>query len=84
MDTRFHCIHNIINQGQYIVYWRTGYKNKEDYYTKHHPPAHHRYVRYNYLHRANNTIDQINNMVSLQGCINFPILKQTNQMITVK
>ena len=84
MDMRFHWIRDRINQGHYIVYWRPGYKNKADYYTKHHPPAHHRHVRYDYLHKANTIIDQINIMVSLRGCINFPIRQQTNQMITVK
>ena len=84
MGTRLHWIRDIINQGRYIVYRRPVYKNKADYYTKHHPPAHHRYFRYDYLHKANAIIEQINNMVSLQGCINFPILQQTNQMLTVK
>ena len=84
MDMRFHWISGRINQIHYIVYCRPGYTNKADYYTKHHPPAHHRYVRYDYLHKANAIVDKINYMISLQGCINFPALQQTNQMLTVK
>ena len=84
MDMRFHWIRNIINQGHYIVYWRPGYTNKSDYYTKHHPRAHHRYVKYDYIHKANAIIYQIKNMVSLRGFINFPIIQQKNQMLTVK
>eukprot|EP00957_Ditylum_brightwellii_P050865 3857780-Ditylum_brightwellii.AAC.1 len=31
-----------IRQGQFRVYWEPGRNNKADYFTKHHPPAHHK------------------------------------------
>ena len=74
MDMKFHWIRDRINQGRYIVHWRPGYTNKADYYANNHPPAHHRYVRYAYIHKANAITEKNNNMVSLRGCINFPIL----------
>ena len=84
MDKWLHWICDRINQFHYMVYWRPGYTNKLDYYTKHHTQAHNRYVRYNYLHKENAITDKINNMRSLQGCIHLPILQQTNQIRTVK
>eukprot|EP00957_Ditylum_brightwellii_P183977 14013909-Ditylum_brightwellii.AAC.1 len=31
-----------VKQGQFKIYWELGRNNKADYFTKHHPPAHHR------------------------------------------
>ena len=36
-------------QGQFKIYWRTGNSNLADYFTKHHPPSHHRNVRGDFL-----------------------------------
>ena len=34
-------------------YWKPGSQNKGDYFTKHHPPHHHKYIRATYLYMAN-------------------------------
>ena len=39
-------------QGQFKFYWRPGKTNLADYFTKHHPPAHHRNVRGDFLTRV--------------------------------
>ena len=45
MDVRFHWLRNREAQGQFRIYWRPGGTNLADYYTKHHPPAHHVNIR---------------------------------------
>ena len=49
MDMQFHRVIDRVLQGQFIIYWQTGSDNKGDYYTKHHPSAHHRAIRYTYF-----------------------------------
>ena len=46
---RFFWVRNRQEQKQYNVYWKPGRFNKSDYYTKHHPIAHHRNVRPYYV-----------------------------------
>jgi hypothetical protein len=46
MDMRFHWLRDrAINQNQFRFYWRPGAQQRADYWTKHHPPAHHRNMR---------------------------------------
>ena len=45
MDMRFHWLRDRELQKQLRIYWRSGKLNYADYFTKHHPPAHHRNVR---------------------------------------
>ena len=45
MDMRFHWLRDRMNQKQFRFYWRPGTKNYGDYWTKHHPAAHHRAMR---------------------------------------
>ena len=45
MDMRFEWLLDREQQGQFKIYWRPGKTNLADYFTKHHPPAHHRNVR---------------------------------------
>ena len=49
IDMRYYWIRDRINQGHFHVIWRPGTENKADYFTKHHPHAHHRRVRHTYL-----------------------------------
>ena len=51
MDMRFHWLRDREAQGQFRIYWRPGGTNLADYYTKHHPPAHHVNVRAEFLTR---------------------------------
>ena len=52
MDMRFHWLHDREAQGQFCIYWRPGKTNLADYFTKHHPPAHHVNVRSEFLTRV--------------------------------
>eukprot|EP00804_Cyclotella_cryptica_P014837 CCRYP_015028-RB/>CCRYP_015028-RB protein AED:0.42 eAED:0.41 QI:0/-1/0/1/-1/0/1/0/292 len=46
MDMRYHWLRDrAVNQNQFRFCWRPGTLNWADYFTKHHPPAHHRNVR---------------------------------------
>jgi hypothetical protein len=49
MDMRFHWLRDHEAQGQLRISWRPGKTNLADYFTKHHPPAHHVNVRSEFL-----------------------------------
>ena len=49
VDMRFHWIQDRIKQGQFDVFWKPGQENKADYFSKHHPPAHHLLMRPKFL-----------------------------------
>ena len=51
-DMRFHWLRDRIDQKQFQILWRRGQDNMADSFTKHHPPWHHKIMRYKYLHRA--------------------------------
>jgi hypothetical protein len=50
IDMRFYWDPDRVNQGHFLVYWRPGTENLADYFTKHHPTAHHRLVGNTFLH----------------------------------
>eukprot|EP00804_Cyclotella_cryptica_P012161 CCRYP_009866-RB/>CCRYP_009866-RB protein AED:0.59 eAED:0.47 QI:0/-1/0/1/-1/0/1/0/108 len=45
IDMRFHWLWDRANQKQFRFYWQQGTTNRVDYFTKHHPAAHHRNMR---------------------------------------
>jgi hypothetical protein len=50
MDMRFHWLRDrSVNQKQFRFFWRPGPFNYADYWTKHHPAAHHRNMRKEFL-----------------------------------
>ena len=49
MDMRFHWLRDRETQKQFRFYWRAGVLNYADYWTKHHPAAHHRNIRPEFL-----------------------------------
>ncbi len=49
MDMRVHWLRNHEAQRQIKIIWRPGKTNLADYFTKHHPPAHHVNVRSEFL-----------------------------------
>ena len=49
MDMRFHWLRDRECQEQFCFYWRPGRLNYADYWTKHHPAAHHRNAREEFL-----------------------------------
>ena len=42
-----------VKSKQFLVYWKPGSQNMGDYFTKHHPPHHHREIRATYLYMEN-------------------------------
>jgi hypothetical protein len=50
---RYWWMNDRINQGQFNLTWAPGKFNLADYFTKHHPPWHHRQMRYKYLQKLN-------------------------------
>ena len=51
-DMRYHWIKDRIQQKQFQLIWRKGKINMADYFSKHHPPWHHKIMRYKYIHKA--------------------------------
>lgn len=49
MDMRFHWLRNRETLKQFRFYWRPGNMNLADYWTKHHPAAHHKNMREEFL-----------------------------------
>jgi len=63
MDMRFYWLQDRVEQGQFKIYWAPGKYNLADYFTKLHPPSHHRKVRPIYLYIEENS------PTTLQGCV---------------
>ena len=49
---RFEWLLDREQQGQFKIYWKPGKTNLADYFTKHHPPSHHRNMRGEFLTRV--------------------------------
>jgi hypothetical protein len=49
MDMQFEWLLDREQQGQLRIYWKPGKTSLADYFTKHHPPAHHRNGRGDFL-----------------------------------
>jgi Reverse transcriptase (RNA-dependent DNA polymerase). len=69
-DMRFYWPKDRIKQNQFQVYWKPGTENRADYFTKNHPPAHHRAMRSHYLHHISTHNE------SMRGCV-IPIPAQS-------
>ena len=57
MNTRFHWLRCRDAQGQFRYYWKPGTMNLGDYWTKHHPSAHHKTFRSSALTPRKNLMD---------------------------
>jgi len=79
MDMRFHWLRDREARSQFRIFWRPGGANLADYWTKHHPPAHHSKMRSEFLTRTEEIAEQqrasknaINSTPKLQGCVKLP------------
>jgi hypothetical protein len=71
MDMRFYWIKDRVKQGQFNAYWGPGFQKLEDYFTKHHSPAHHKRMREIYIHADKRPINRKGIRDSaLRGCVN--------------
>jgi hypothetical protein len=52
-DMRYHWIEDRVLAKHIRPYWDKGIHNWADYFTKHHPPAYHKIMRYKYLQKVN-------------------------------
>ena len=64
-DMRFNWLNDRVAQKQFQIIWRKGKLNMADYFTKHHPPWHHKIMRYRYLHKALS----LRRVSSVRGCV---------------
>ena len=55
---------------QLRVYWDIGTNNDTDYFTKHHPPIHHRQMRPGYIHTLNLVIPVPHTIILSKGVLN--------------
>ena len=51
-DMQFYWVIDRLEQKNFEVKWKLGHMNCGDYFTKHHPPTHHRNMRQTYLVNA--------------------------------
>ena len=67
MDMRFYWMKDRVKQKDFSVNWKTGSQNMGDYFTKHHPPRHHRKISATYLYMANALLKIDNKIVQKMG-----------------
>ncbi len=56
MDMRFEWLKDREAKDQFRFYWRSGKTNLADYFTKHHPAAHHQNMRGEFLTRMSDLL----------------------------
>ena len=93
MDMRFHWLRDREAQGQFKIYWRPGGTNLADYFTKHHPPAHHVNVRAEFLTKikdladaraARQTTNTSDKITTLQGCVRQASVRKLAKRVLAK
>ena len=62
-DMRHWWLVDRVEQGQFEINWKAGYLSLSDYFTKKHPPSHHKLLRPIYLYKEGKSPN------SLQGCV---------------
>lgn len=53
IDMKYYWLRDRVDQEQFHVHWQPGSTNKADYFTKHHPPSHHKEIRSTYFYDKN-------------------------------
>ena len=79
MDMRFEWLKDRESKNQFRFFWRSGKTNLADYFTKHHPPAHHRNVRGEFLTRVADLVRS--RASSLSASKNCNILQTANSIL---
>jgi hypothetical protein len=77
IDMRYYWLRDRVTQGLFNVQWEPGKFNLADYFTKHHPPAHHRALRPVYLF-------DLNCIPDLQGCIKISGSRATGKLAAAR
>ena len=63
MDMQFYWMKDRVKQKGFFVYWTPVNQNTVNYFTKHHPPHHHREICATYLYMANALLKTDQNIV---------------------
>ena len=63
MDIQFYWMKDRVKQKDFFVYWKPGSQNMGDYFTKRHPPHHHREICAMYLYITNSLLKIDQNIV---------------------
>jgi hypothetical protein len=50
-DMRYHWLKDCVARKQFNLHWAPGKANPADYFSKHHPPSHHKIMRAQHLQR---------------------------------
>ena len=90
-DMRYRWMKDRIKHKMFNLIWAPGKFNLADYFTKHHPPWHHRRMRHKYVQRHNSALSAIayNSLknpsyigVNMRGCVCFVVIqtRQDNQI----
>ena len=56
MVMQFYWMNDRVKQKDFFVYWKPGIQNMGDYFTKNHPPHHHREICATYLYMENDLL----------------------------
>ena len=78
-DMRFYWLRDRTLQSQFKIFWKKGSENEADYFTKHHPTAHHKLMRKRYVinqmtTNINTSKNNYQRQTRLRGCVDtlFP------------
>jgi hypothetical protein len=84
MDMRFHWLRDQAERSQFRIFWQPGGANLADYWTKHHPLAHHIKMRSEFLMKIKELASQrqatkqkLLAKTKLQGCVKLPVNRQS-------
>jgi hypothetical protein len=67
-DMRWWWLRDRCDQKQFNIFWQRGATNSADYFSKHHPPAHHRRMRDAYLHPTRPSLSALFTS-AVRGCV---------------
>jgi hypothetical protein len=80
MDMIFYWVKDRVEQDQFNAGWVPGDTNMGDYFTNHHPPAHHKRMRAYYLHDTHSPmIIHDTRLAILRGCVDTPPISRPNR-----
>ena len=73
-DMKYNWLRDCIAQDQFIIKWDKGVNNLADYFTKHHPPNHHKTIRSTYIFKRFLDENKSTNFIGIpipyvQGCV---------------
>ena len=78
-DMRYNWLRDRKRHDELSIYWDKGSKNAADYFTKHHPPAHHKTERPKYILKNHHVTDSAlrlpSHIIRGRGCVNLTTVR---------